>query len=227
MNALGLYFKAFRGKELFLLYRDKVQSEIEADLRSSGDLELCSDDTILDFVDRRTEQLVLMFNDEKRLELLSQGIDAETVDKIIIPRLQAKLNKWTVNDGQLESLRMTVCGLKVLVEQSYLENSDLPLYPDTHLHAPGLLKTLALLASWAPEDEVTPYHRHLRAELVAKAEVIANQLKNMADTGSLGTESLRREYVEFIWNCYDLALCGDLRLGRIMLNIGVRLVRPE
>lgn len=227
MRALSVYFRAFKGKKLFLLYRDKVQADLEDELRARGVLENCSDDTVLDFVDHKTEHLVLMFKDEQRFELISRGIDIKTADEIIIPRLATELKKWARTLGPLESLSCTAQQLKRGVDQAFLERIDYLLDENTHEYTSGLLKTLALLASWAPEDEVTEGHRLLRAELVAKAEIITNRVLSIAHSPNLNTESARKEYVEFIWSCFDLALCNDLRLGRIVLGIGARLVRPE
>ena len=146
MEALGLYVKAFRAKKLNLLYRDIVQSEIEAELKANGTFEACSDDTILDFVDHRTEHLVLMFYDEQRIELLSKGIDPNIIEQVILPRLGTQLSKWGETSGPLESLSNTAQRLKYFVEQSLLELVNYPLFPTSAPYASGLLKTLAFLA---------------------------------------------------------------------------------
>ena len=54
MKAIDLYYKAFNGTTLADLYRDKV----ETDLKTRG--YKCSEDELLNFVDYKSEQLMLL-----------------------------------------------------------------------------------------------------------------------------------------------------------------------
>ncbi|MBK8201804.1 MAG: hypothetical protein IPK68_05640 [Bdellovibrionales bacterium] len=88
MKAIDLYYQPFKGTTLAELYRDKVTAQIKAVGYK------CSEDELLNFVDYKTEQLILLFIEERHKELLSSGVLREAVLYLLIPRLDEAIKEF-------------------------------------------------------------------------------------------------------------------------------------
>lgn len=199
-NALDLYYQAFKGTILSAFYRDAVEREIQT---LGYDF---SKEQIMDLVADKTEQLALMFFDEKREELLSKGISSLTVDNLLLPKLNSALEEFS-RMGRFQTFDDVNYTLTTKVEQALLRDTS-TLYQDEEshgsIHVHNSLKTLALLASWVPEKKLTEKHRKLRIELLYRAKHIAERISVIFQDEKKNSETLRREYLEFKWSCIDM-----------------------
>lgn len=207
-SALDLYYQAFKGTILSAFYRDAVEKEIRA---LGYDF---SKEEILDFVDNKTEQLALMFSDEKREELLSKSLSAPTVDNLLLPKLNSALEEFS-RMGRFQTFDDVNYVLKTKVEQALLMDTstlyqDKDFYGSIHVH--DSLKTLALLASWVPEKNLTKKHRKLRIDLLYRAKHIAERVSVIFQDEKKNSKTLQREYLEFKWSCIDMIFSPPMTL---------------
>lgn len=200
MKALDLYYKSFKGTTLADLYRDKVAAE----MKTRG--YKCSDDELLNFVDYKTEQLVLLFFDDRREELLLSGVLREAVLHLLIPKLNEGLKEFG-STGIYQTFYDISFILRAYVEINLLKNPDAFCADEESLasvHSREALKTLALLASWVPDAEVTDKHREFRADLLAKAKILTDKVASVFQLRKKNTKALRREYEDFKHHCMEL-----------------------
>ncbi len=200
MKALDLYYKTFKGTTLADLYRDKI----EAEMKSRG--YICSDDELRNFVDYKTEQLVLLFAGERRKELFSSGVLREAVQYLLIPKLEEAITEFN-KVNVYETFEDIIFILRAYVEVALLKNPRI-FYPEEKslgsIYAGEALKTLALLASWVPDEEVTDKHRNFRADLLTKAQILADKIAAIFQDKKCNTKTLRREYEDFKHYCVEL-----------------------
>lgn len=200
MKAIDLYYKPFKGTTLADLYRDKVMAELKT--RSYK----CSDDELLNFVDYKAEQLVLLFADERRKELMLSGVLREAVLYLLIPKFDEAVREFNCM-GVYQTFADINFILRAYVEVALLKNPSSFYSEEKSLcsvHAKEALKTLALMASWIPEENVTEKHRKLREDLLAKAQHLADKVAVIFQKPKRNTEALRREYQDFKYHCIDL-----------------------
>lgn len=200
MKALDLYYKSFKGTTLASLYRDKVEAEIKARRYK------CSDDELVNIVDYKTEQLILLFSDDRNKELFSSGVLREAVLHLLIPRLNESIKEF--NDiGVYQTLYDVSFILRAYVEVILLKTPGFFNAEEMALasvHAEEALKTLALMASWVPDDTVTEKHREFRASLIVNAQSLANKISRAFQSKKQSPKSLLREYQDFKHYCIDL-----------------------
>lgn len=200
MKALDLYYKSFKGTTLADLYREKVGAEIKA--RGYK----CSDDELINFVDHKTEQLILLFSNDRHKELFSSGILREAVLYVLIPRLDESIREFN-ETGVYQTLYDVSFILRAYVEvillkaPGFFNAEEMAL---ASVHAEEALKTLALMASWVPEDTLTDKHREFRASLLAKAQSLSNKISTAFHNNKRKPNSLLREYQDFKHRCVDL-----------------------
>lgn len=200
MKALDLYYKSFKGTTLADLYRDKVEDEIKA--RGYR----CSDDELINFVDYKTEQLILLFSNDRRKELFSSGVLREAVLYLLIPRLDESIREFN-NTGVYQTLYDVSFILRVYVEVIFLKAPGLFSTEEMVLasvHAKEALKTLALMASWVPDETVTDKHREFRASLLGEAQALADKISIAFQNKKRKPKSLTREYQDFKHRCIEL-----------------------
>lgn len=200
MKAIDLYYQPFKGTTLADLYRDKVAAQIKAVGYK------CSEDELLNFVDYKTEQLILLFTEERHRELFSSGVLREAVQYLLIPRLDEATKEFN-DTGVYQTFCDIIFFLRAYVEVALLQNPK-TFYPEEKslgsVHAKEALKTLALLASWVPDKDVTDRHLQFRAELLAKAHRIAEKVAVIFKNKKQNTKALRREYQDFKYYCIEL-----------------------
>lgn len=200
MKAIDLYYKSFKETTMADLYRDKVAAEI----RNHG--YKCSEDELLNFVDYKTEQLVLLFANERHKELLSSGVLREAVLHLLIPKLDEALREFS-RTGIYQTFYDVSFILRAYVEIALLKDPN-TFYPEEEslgsVHAREALRTLALLASWVPDEDVTDKHREFRADLLAKAQSLADKVAVIFQSKRQNTKVLRREYQDFKYHCIEL-----------------------
>lgn len=200
MKALDLYYKSFKGTTLADLYRDKVEAEIKA--RGYK----CSDDELINFVDYKTEQLILLFSNERNKELFSSGVLREAVLHLLIPRLDESVREFN-DTGVYQTLYDVSFILRAYVEVIFLKAPGLFSTEEMMLasvHAEEALKTLALMASWVPDDTVTDKHREFRFSLLGKAQTLADKISIAFQNKKRKPKSLIREYQDFKHRCIEL-----------------------
>lgn len=200
MKAIDLYYKSFKGTTLADLYRDKIEAEIKA--RGYK----CSDDEIINFVDYKTEQLILLFSNDRHKELFSSGVLQEAVLHLLIPRLDESIREFN-DTGIYQTLYDVSFILRAYVEIILLKDlgpSGIEEKSLASTHAREALKTLALMASWVPEENVTDKHREFRADLLAKAQILANEISSALQNGKRSTKSVRHKYQTFKHHCMEL-----------------------
>lgn len=200
MKAIDLYYQSFKETTLAELYRDKVTAQMKAIGYN------CSEDELLNLVDYKTEQLILLFTEERRRELLSSGVLREAVQYLLIPRLDEAIKEFS-NMGIYQTFCDISFFLRTYVEVALLQNSK-TFYPEEKslgsVHAKEALKTLALMASWVPDKDVTDKHREFRADLLIKAQNIADKVDAIFQNRKRNTKALRREYQDFKYHCMEL-----------------------
>jgi hypothetical protein len=200
MKAIDLYYKSFKGTTLADLYRGKIEAEI----KTLG--YKCSDDELLNFVDYKTEQLILLFSDERRQELLSSGVLREAVQYLLTPKLEEAIKEFN-KASVYQTFEDISFILRNYVEVALLKNPR-SLYPEEEslgsVYTREALKTLALLASWVPDDEITDKHRNFRAALLTKAQILATKIAAIFQDKRCNTKTLRREYEDFKHYCIEL-----------------------
>lgn len=200
MKALDLYYKSFKGTTLADLYRDKVEDELKA--RGYK----CCNDELINFVDYKTEQLILLFSDERHKKLFSSGVLREAVLHLLIPRLDESIKEFN-DTGIYQTLYDVSFILRAYVEVILLKDSGFFNTEELVLasvHAEEALKTLALMASWIPDDTVTDKHREFRASLLGKAQALADKISISFQNKKPKPKSLIREYQNFKHRCVDL-----------------------
>jgi hypothetical protein len=200
MKAIDLYYQQFKGTTLADLYRDKIAAQAKAVGYK------CSDDDLLNFVDYKTEQLILLFADERHRELFSSGVLREAVLYLLIPRLDEAIQEF--NDiGVYQTFCDIIFFLRAYVEVALIKNPK-TFYPEEEslgsVHAREALKSLALLASWVPDQNVTDRHREFRCELLVKAHNLAEKVSVIFQNKKRNTKALRREYQDFKYHCIEL-----------------------
>lgn len=200
MKSIDLYYKPFKGTTLADLYRDKL---LEA-LKTRG--YKCSDDELLNIVDYKTEQLMLLFEAERSKELVWAGVLFEAVKYLLAPKLDEavrELNKTGIHQT-FEDVNFF---LGIYVEKALLKDPK-TFYPEEtslgSVHTSELLKSLALLASWVPEKNATNEHRKLRAELLTKSQKLADKVAAIFQNKRRNTKATRQEYQDFKHYCMDL-----------------------
>lgn len=200
MKAIDLYYKSFKGTTLAELYRDKVWTA----LKTRG--YKCNDDDLLNFVDYKTEQLVLLFADDRHKELFSSGVLREAILHLLIPRLDESVREFN-STSVYQTLYDVSFILRAYVEVILLKDigsSEVEKNLLASVHAREALKTLALMASWIPEEDITDRHREFRANLLTKAQILADKISVVFNNKKQSTKSLRHEYQNFKHHCIDL-----------------------
>lgn len=200
MNAIDLYYKPFKGTTLADLYRDKLLEE----LKTLGCK--CSDDELLNIVDYKTEQLMLLFDAERSKELVLAGVLFEAVKYLLAPKLDETVKELN-RTGVYQTFEDVNFFLRIYVEKALLKDPK-TFYPEEislgSVHARELLKSLALLASWVPEQDATIEHRKLRSELLTKAQAVADRIAIIFQNKRRNTKALRQEYQDFKYHCMEL-----------------------
>lgn len=200
MKAIDLYYKAFNGTTLADLYRDKV----EANIKTHG--YKCSEDELLNLVDYKSEQLMLLFPDERRKELYYSGVLREAVLYLLIPKLDEAIKAFNKTSVYQTFYDISFI-LRVYVEIVLLKNPK-TFYPEEEclgpIHTREALRTLALLASWVPDKDVTEKDHKFREDLLANAQAIADKVAVIFHNPKRNTEALRREYQDFKYHCIEL-----------------------
>lgn len=157
--------------------------------------------------DCKAAQLVLMYDDEKKIELLSVGFAPATADGMI-KTLNSKLKKWNRDTGMSETALWYNTWLHGNVEDPLIlrdpNEIDEYLFRYGKLTVRESLRVLAFAASWAPLGYETPEHRKLRSDLLAKVERIAKKMTAALKNKKL-KPSVQKEYFELKWLCLDLA----------------------